>query len=203
MKKASIAQGKSVVHISEKGLSNIELPFPCFEEQKKIADFLSTIDEVITQSEEEITNLEQQKKAAMQKVFSQEVWFRREDGTSYPEWEEKTITELCESIFGGGTPTTENKDYWNGDISWVSSSDLDNNDIHHLSITRFITEEAVKCPATKKIPRESVLIVSRVGVGKVVVAPCELCTSQDFTNIVNPKCNSVFLGYMLSMILCK
>ena len=174
---------------------------PCLEEQQKIADFLSTVDEVISQSEAEVQNLEQQKKAAMQKIFSQEVRFRREGGTEFPEWEEKAITEICESILGGGTPTTENKDYWNGDIAWVSSSDLDNNDIHHLTITRFITEEAIRCSATKRIPRDSVLIVSRVGVGKVVVAPCELCTSQDFTNIVNPKCNSLFLGYMLSVIM--
>lgn len=127
--------------------------------------------------------------------------FKRGDGTEYPEWEEKSVAEICENILGGGTPTTENKDYWNGDIAWVSSSDLDNNDIHHLTITRFITEEAIRCSATKKIPRDSVLIVSRVGVGKVVVAPCELCTSQDFTNIVKPKCNSLFLGYMLSIIM--
>lgn len=65
----------------------------------------------------------------------------------------------------------------------------------------FITEEAIRCSVTKKIPRDSVLIVLKVGVGKVVVAPCELCTSQDFTNIVKPKCNSLFLGYMLSNIM--
>ena len=58
---------------------------PCLEEQQKIADFLSTVDEVIAQSEAEVQNLEQQKKAAMQKIFSQEVRFKREDGTDYPE----------------------------------------------------------------------------------------------------------------------
>ena len=57
------------------------------EEQQKIADFLSNVDEVIAQSEAEVANLQQQKKAAMQKIFSQEVRFKREDGTSYPEWE--------------------------------------------------------------------------------------------------------------------
>ena len=84
---ASIAQGKSIVHINEKSLSNIELPYPEIEEQQKIADFLSNVDEVIAQSEAEVANLQQKKKAAMQKIFSQEVRFKREDGTSYPEWE--------------------------------------------------------------------------------------------------------------------
>ena len=71
---------------------------PCLEEQQKIADFLSAIDEVITQSETEVRNLEQQKKAAMQKIFSQEVRFRREDGTEYPEWEELTMDDIFTEI---------------------------------------------------------------------------------------------------------
>lgn len=182
-----------------KTLCNYKMAFPCLEEQQKIADFLSTVDEVIAQSEAEVQNLEQQKKAAMQKIFSQEVRFKREDGTDYPEWEEKAITDLCEDIVGGGTPSTDNKAYWSGDIAWVSSSDLENNNIHHLSMTRFITENAITNSATKRIPYNSILIVSRVGVGKVAIAPCELCTSQDFTNLVNPICNPIFLGYLLSL----
>ncbi len=94
---ASIAQGKSVVHINEKALSNIELPYPQIEEQQKIADFFSAVDEVIAQSEAEVQNLEQQKKAAMQKIFSQEVRFKREDGTNYSEWSKMKLGSiLCE-----------------------------------------------------------------------------------------------------------
>lgn len=129
--------------------------------------------------------------------------FKREDGTSYPEWEEKAITDLCESIVGGGTPSTDNKAYWSGNIAWVSSSDLENNNIRHLSMTRFITEGAINNSAAKHIPCNSILIVSRVGVGKVAIAPCELCTSQDFTNLVNPVCNPIFLGYLLSLTMQK
>ena len=129
--------------------------------------------------------------------------FKREDGTSYPEWEEKAITDLCESIVGGGTPSTDNKAYWSGNIAWVSSSDLENNNIRHLSMTRFITEDAINNSAAKHIPCNSILIVSRVGVGKVAIAPCELCTSQDFTNLVNPVCNPIFLGYLLSLTMQK
>lgn len=67
---------------------------PCLEEQQKIADFLSTVDEVIAQSEAEVQNLEQQKKAAMQKIFSKEVRFKREDGTDYPDWETVSLGSL-------------------------------------------------------------------------------------------------------------
>ena len=77
--------------LSYDGFAKITILVPCLEEQKKIADFLSTVDEVIAQSEAEVQNFEQQKKAAMQKIFSQEVRFKREDGTEYPEWEEDII----------------------------------------------------------------------------------------------------------------
>ena len=73
---------------------------PCEEEQQKIADFLSSVDEVITASEEEVANLETQKKAVMKKIFSQEVRFKRADGSDFPEWEEKTIGDVTDSLTG-------------------------------------------------------------------------------------------------------
>lgn len=97
------ACGSTFNEISKGELGKCKIPMPHFEEQQKIAGFLSTVDEVITQSEAEVQNLEQQKKSAMQKIFSQEVRFKREDGTDYPEWEEKVFTDLFKSI--------PNKDY--------------------------------------------------------------------------------------------
>ena len=86
--------GSNYPAINSENFSDIEMLFPCLEEQQKIADFLSAVDEVIAQTEAEVQNLEQQKKAAMQKIFSQEVRFKREDGSEYPEWEEKTVAEI-------------------------------------------------------------------------------------------------------------
>lgn len=82
------------VGVSDEVIKGIPIDKPCLEEQKKIADFLSTVDEVISQSEAEVQNLAQQKKAAMQKIFSQEIRFRREDGREFPEWESHTIGDL-------------------------------------------------------------------------------------------------------------
>ena len=82
-------------------IMDMSVSIPCLEEQQKIADFLSALDEVIIQSEAEVQNLEQQKKSAMQKIFSQELRFKREDGTDYPEWEENAISDLFEVSAGG------------------------------------------------------------------------------------------------------
>ena len=78
---------------------------PCLEEQQKIADFLSAVDEVITASEAEVANLETQKKALMKKIFSQEVRFKKDDGTEFPEWEEKPFEEIASLITASIVPS--------------------------------------------------------------------------------------------------
>ena len=77
-------------------MKDFELSFPCHAEQQKIADFLSSIDEVIAASEQEVANLETQKKAVMKKIFSQEVRFKREDGTEFAAWETRDLGALTE-----------------------------------------------------------------------------------------------------------
>lgn len=120
--------------------------------------------------------------------------FKADDGSDFPDWEEKKIASLGDMV-GGGTPTTKKKEYWHGKTAWISSADVEENDIYNINMTRFITQEAIDNSATKIIPKNSILIVSRVGVGKVAKAPCDLCTSQDFTNIVDVKGDSTFLTY--------
>lgn len=106
---ARIAQGKSIVHIQAKQLEKIEVSYPSDEkEQQKIADFLSNVDEVIAASEEEVANLEQQKKAVMQKIFSQEVRFKRDDGSVFSDWEE---IRLGDHLIQFTDITTENNQY--------------------------------------------------------------------------------------------
>ena len=98
-------QGIKVTSIGRKNIADTVIYYPAdLEEQQKIADFLSTVDEVITQSEAEVQNLEQQKKAAMQKIFSQEVRFKREDGSDYPEWKELTMNEIFTEIIEKNRP---------------------------------------------------------------------------------------------------
>lgn len=64
------------------------------EEQQKIADFLSTIDTVIAKQKETVSAWEERKKGVMQKLFSQEVRFKADDGSDFPEWEEKKLGEV-------------------------------------------------------------------------------------------------------------
>ena len=87
-----------------KVLKDFKMLFPCPEEQQKIADFLFSVDEVIATSEKEVANLEAQKQAAMKKIFSQEVRFKREDGNDFPKWEEKKLEDVVEFLDGRRKP---------------------------------------------------------------------------------------------------
>ena len=86
---------------------DIMLTVPSIDEQQKIAEFLSDVDELINASEDEITNLEMQKKAAMKKIFSQEVRFKKPDGSEFPKWERKTIGECCDILDNMRKPVTK------------------------------------------------------------------------------------------------
>ena len=66
------------------------------QEQQKIAEFLSTIDTVIEKQKETVSAWEERKKGVIQKLFSQEVRFKADDGSEFPEWEKKRIGDVCE-----------------------------------------------------------------------------------------------------------
>ena len=86
MKIAKIAQGKSVVHINSNALKKITVNYPNKDEQEKLVGFISFIESKIENIQLQIECLEKQKKSLMQKIFSQELRFKDEDGKEFPEW---------------------------------------------------------------------------------------------------------------------
>lgn len=77
---------------------DMDINVPSLPEQKKIADFLSTIDEIITTTEAELTAWQERKKGVMQKIFNREVRFKADDGSEFPEWEEKKFGDIWKRI---------------------------------------------------------------------------------------------------------
>ena len=171
---------------------------PTIPEQKRIASFFTVLDKKIAELKQKKNLLEQYKKGVMQKLFSQELRFKDENGKDFPKWEKKKLGEIGDFI-GGGTPSTQNNDFWNGTIPWLSSSDLSDENIYQINSTRFITKEAVSKSATRLVPKKSILIVSRVGVGKVAVNEVDVCTSQDFTNLIPKSANYLFMAYLIKL----
>ena len=89
-----IQTGNTVKHILASEMKKIIVPYPSLPEQQKIASFLSTIDEIIQSTESELTAWQERKKGVMQKIFNREVRFKADDGSEFPEWEEKRLGEL-------------------------------------------------------------------------------------------------------------
>ena len=80
--------------INSQEYSSYNLKVPSLEEQERIANFLTKVDKIIEKQEEKVKNLEKYKKGMMQKIFSQEIRFKDENGEEYPEWEEKKLSEI-------------------------------------------------------------------------------------------------------------
>lgn len=78
----------------------IPVSVPGTKEQRKIADAISSVDDVIVFIEKEVALWEEKKKGVMQKIFLQEVRFKKEDGADYPEWEEQEVRDLGEFMKG-------------------------------------------------------------------------------------------------------
>lgn len=129
--------------------------------------------------------------------------FKDTNGKDYPAWEQRKLEELASKFTGGGTPNTSNPNYWNGEIPWIQSSDLKEDDVLSLTVKNHISQEGLKNSATKIVPKNSLVIVTRVGVGKLVVNTQEIATSQDFLSLSGIKGDSRFLAYSLYSLLKK
>ena len=90
------ASGSTFLEISKKEVEKIKINLPTLEEQTKIADCLSIWDDSIENLKSLIENKKLYKKGMMQKLFSQEIRFKADDGSDFPDWEEKKLGEICD-----------------------------------------------------------------------------------------------------------
>jgi type I restriction enzyme S subunit len=81
------------------------------------------------------------------------------------------------SIVGGGTPSTSISEYWGEGIPWFSSADIDEDG--NIASRRNVTAAGIEHSATNVVPAGSVIVVTRVGLGKVAILNTEMCFSQD------------------------
>ncbi len=89
-----IATGISVLGVSKNNVSQLVVATPSKPEQEKIADFLTAVDERIAVGEKKLELLETYKRGVMQKIFTQQIRFKDENGSPYPDWEEKKLKHV-------------------------------------------------------------------------------------------------------------
>ena len=196
---SSGARMDGLLNIGYEDFVGINITVPSLEEQQKIAYHFRKLDEVITLHQRELDSLKKLKKSLLQKMFPK-------NGEKIPElrfpeftgdWEQRKLGEITGKVIGGGTPKTCVSEYWDGDIPWIQSSNVQENEMFDFDIPKSITQEGLEKSAAKLVPENSIAVVTHVGVGKLVFVPFSYTTSQDFTSLSELKTDAQFTCYSL------
>jgi len=116
------------------------------------------------------------------------------------EWEQRKLSEVAE-IIGGGTPSTNNPEYWDGDIDWYSPAEI-NDQIYVDSSEKKITKLGLEKSSAKILPaNKTVLFTSRAGIGKTAILRRSGTTNQGFQSMVlDDETNPYFIFSMSNFI---
>lgn len=188
---------KHDMKISDEGSLRGTVVFPPLPEQEKIAEILQTQDKVIELQQKKIDELKRLKKGYLSKMFPKKgcnVPEIRFPGFTAP-WGQRKVSDLAEKTYGGGTPTTSNEAYWNGDIPWIQSSDVVDGKLLGVEPRKWITQDGLNNSAAQLIPGNSIAIITRVGVGKLAFMPYSYATSQDFLSLSKLNAEPLFTVY--------
>ncbi len=101
-------------------------------------------------------------------------------------WEWVRFENIILSITGGGTPSKNNPQFWNGTIPWASVKDLKEKKYLEKTID-YITEEAIKKSSTNLIPKNRIIVCTRMGLGKIAINKIDLAINQDLKALQLPK----------------
>lgn len=172
---------------------------PPLPEQKKITQILSIWDKAITATEQLLANSQQQKKALMQQLLTGKKRLLDENGVRFEgEWRITTLSQIGK-VVSGGTPDTNTKEYWDGDIQWLTPTDVTALKSRFVrATTRTISEAGVKNSSAMILPAGSLMVCTRATIGALAISCGPICTNQGFKNIIPSKDFDVnFIYYLL------
>ena len=203
MQADTVAIGAAQRTISLTALRNMEVKLPSMETQHRIASILSRYDSLIENYQKQIKLLEE----AAQRLYKEwfiDLHFPGHENTKIvdgvPEgWEKKKISDICQTV-GGGTPSTKVAEYYDdGNIKWVTPTDITRSNCLCLFDTdKKITEDGLAHSSAKILPPETILMTSRASVGYFGIYDCEVCTNQGFISCIpNERSYQMYMLYNL------
>lgn len=195
-----MAKGAAQNNLNLVMVKDYNLRVPTLAIQQRIASILSTYDDAIENNRRRMALLEKAARLLYEEWFVR-LRFPGHEHTpishGIPQgWERHRIGDVAECV-GGGTPSTKVSNYWDdGDISWVTPTDVTRND-HFvlLDSQKRITEAGLQNSSAKVVPPHAVLMTSRASVGFFAVAGREVCTNQGFISVV-PH-DAIFSNFIL------
>ena len=187
-----LAKGSSISNVYNSDLKKLKINLPQKQEQQKIASFLTTVDKKIEQLTKKIELQEQYKKSVMGKIFKQEIRFKNDDGSEFEEWEEKKLGDIGK-IITGKTPKTSNTDLWNGDILFITPTDIKDNKYQINTIRTVMETEKLQI-----LPLGSIVYTCIASIGKMAITKKPSITNQQINSIiVNNLYIDEFIYYIL------
>jgi len=175
----------TIARLYNDNLKSIKISIPPLPEQQKIADCLSSLDELITAQAQKVEALKTHKKALMQRLFPREgesvPRLRFPEFQNAPEWEEKPLGKIGD-VITGNTPNTSISDYYGGDKLFVSPADISSS---RYILTTKTTLTELGFSETRQIKENSILFVC-IGstIGKVAQNKYTCATNQQINSII-------------------
>jgi len=198
------ASSRKDPNITREDVCGFPVLIPPLPEQKKIAQILSTWDKAITTTEQLLANSQQQKKALMQQLLTgphpSKPRLLDKNGVRFSgEWKITTLSQMGK-VVSGGTPDTNTKEYWDGDILWLTPTDVTALKSRFVrTTTRTISEAGVKNSSATILPAGSLMVCTRATIGALSISSGPICTNQGFKNIIPTKAFDVnFIYYLLA-----
>ncbi|MDU2202535.1 MAG: restriction endonuclease subunit S, partial [Anaerococcus hydrogenalis] len=178
--------GATINQITNKNISEMKFFFTDIEEQEKIGVLFKKLDALIEVQEGKVSKLEDFKKSMLQKMYPKkgklvpEFRFDGFDG----DWEKVKIKEIYRKAGSGGTPKSSISDFYNGDIPFLSISDITNSNGKIRNTEKNITKLGLDNSSARLVPAGSISLAMYASVGKVAKIEIELATSQAFFNMI-------------------
>ena len=168
-----LAQGISRYNISKNKVMEIAVSLPSLDEQKMIGQYFSQLDNLITLH---------QRQHFLHSTPDISLSVRLIHPFYTSSWEQRKLGDVAD-IVGGGTPSTGNQSYWDGDIDWYAPAEIADQ-IYANSSQKKITGLGYENSSAKMLPPGTVLFTSRAGIGKTAILTRKGCTNQGFQSIV-------------------
>ena len=186
----TVGAGSTFVEVSGKQMGNMELMMPkTMSEQQKIGEYFANLDHLITLHQRKCEETKKLKKYMLQKMFPQ-------NGQTVPEirfasftdaWEQRKLGEVLDDMYNGQTPSRKRDEYWNGNIRWLSSGELNRGTVY--SSIETITEEGKNSANLRVVPKGTFVMAIT---GLEASGTRGNCALLGFDTTLNQSCMALF-----------
>ena len=179
--------------LNREDVYNISVAIPSLDQQKRIAERLDKVQELIALQKEQLKKLDDLIKSRFIDIFGNPITSKR--------FSRNTLRN-CGTWQTGGTPSRQHHEYFGGKLPWITTIALENIYVGKNDAVDYISDIGLQNSTTKLIPEDSLLFAIRVGVGKVSINTCKICTNQDIVSLsLNPsrKYSLIYLYFMFRL----